>query len=153
MLEILDNDEENNLNDADSPKSPPPSSHNLRSPRKLRSTQTAQATTSDIDTNERLPIQVPLANKWYTPKAGAWENMKEARQRIYTHVQNIEGSSGMLRDPLCALCVKQGYECRVYKQNSGPHFGGACSRCRLSGRSCEKVCANSILLFYQLTRI
>ncbi|OCK88049.1 uncharacterized protein K441DRAFT_330198 [Cenococcum geophilum 1.58] len=44
----------------------------------------------------------------------------------------------MLRDPPCALCVKQDYECRVYKQNSGPHFGGACSRCRLSGRSCEK---------------
>src|ERR1700722_19272818 len=99
MLEILDDDEKSNLNDADSPKSSPPSSHNLRSPHKLRSTQTAQVTTSDIDTIERLPIQVPLANKWYTPKAGAWENMKEARQRIYTHVQNIEGNSGMLRDP------------------------------------------------------
>jgi len=63
MLEILDNDEENNLNNADSPKSPPLSSYNLRSSYKLRSTQTAQAITSDINTNERLPIQVPLANK------------------------------------------------------------------------------------------
>jgi hypothetical protein len=152
MLEILDDDEKSNLNNADSPKSSL-SFYNLRSPHKLRSTQTAQATTSDIDTNERLPIQVPLANKWYTPKAGAWENMKEARQRIYTHVQNIEGNSGMLRDPPCALCVKQDYKCRVYKQNSGPHFGGACSRCRLSGRSCEKVYVNSILLSCQLTRI
>ena len=146
MLEILDDDEESNLDDANSPKSLPPSSYNLRSPRKLRSTQTARATTLDIDTNERLPIQVPLANKWYTPKAGTWENMKEARQRIYTHIQNIEGSSGMLRDPPCALCVKQNHECRIYKQNSGPHFGGACSRCRLSGRSCDKVCTNSILI-------
>jgi hypothetical protein len=150
MLGILDDDEESNLDGVDSPKSPPPSSYNLRS------TQTPQATTSDIDTNECLPIQVPLANKWYTPKPGAWEKMKEARQRIYTHVQNIEGSSGMLRDPPCALYVKQDHECRVYKQDSGPHFGGAYSRCRLGGRSCEKVyavCANSILLFYRLTRI
>jgi len=78
MLEILDNDKENNLNDANSPKSPPLSSYNLRSPCKLRSTQTAQAITLDIDINERLPIQVPLVNKWYTLKAGAWENIKEA---------------------------------------------------------------------------
>ena len=152
MLEILDNDE-SNLDDANSPKSPPLSSHNLRSPRKLRSTQAAQAITSDIDTNERLPIQVPLANKWYTPKPGVWENMKESRQRILTHVQNIEGSFGELRNPPCALCEKHGHECRVYKQNSGPHFGGACSRCRLGSRSCGKVCANSTLLFCQLTRI
>ena len=152
MLEILDNDE-SNLDDANSPKSPPLSSYNLRSPRKLRSTQTAQATTSDINTNKRLLIQVPLANKWYTPKAGAWDNMTESRQRILTHIQNIEGSFGELRNPPCALCGKHGHECRVYKQNSGPHFGGACSRCRLSGRSCGKVYANSMLLFCQLTRI
>ena len=38
MLEILDNDKKSNLNNADSPKSPPLSSYNLRSPRKLRST-------------------------------------------------------------------------------------------------------------------
>jgi len=37
MLEILDNDEESNLNDADYPKSPPLSSYNLYSPYKLRS--------------------------------------------------------------------------------------------------------------------
>jgi len=77
MLEILDNDKENNLNNANSPKSPPSSSYNLRSPRKLRSTQMAQAITLDININERLPIQVPLANKWYTLKAGAWENIKK----------------------------------------------------------------------------
>jgi hypothetical protein len=144
MLEILDADEESNLDDANSPKSPPPSSHNLRSPRNIRST---------TNTNERLPIQVPAANKWYTPKAGVWENMKESRQRILTHVQNIEGSLGKLRNPPCALCEKHGHECRVYKENSGPHFGGACSRCRWGSRSCGKVCANSTLLFCQLTRI
>ena len=39
MLEILDNDKKSNLNNADSPKSSPLSSYNLRSPYKLRSTQ------------------------------------------------------------------------------------------------------------------
>jgi len=129
--ESLDSDKDEDLNDADS--------RNLRSPQNLRSI--------------RLPIQAPLANKWYTPKASVWENMKESRQRILTHVQNIEGSFGELRNPPCALCEKHGHECRVYKQNSGPHFGGACSRCRLGGRSCGKVCANGILLFCQLTCI
>jgi len=38
MLEILDNNKENNLNNADSSKSPPLSSYNLRSPHKLHST-------------------------------------------------------------------------------------------------------------------
>jgi len=56
MLEILDNNKENNLNNADSPKSPPLSSYNLCSPYKLRSTQMAQAIMLDINTNERLPI-------------------------------------------------------------------------------------------------
>ena len=56
MLEILDNNKENNLNNTNSPKSPPPSSYNLRSPRKLCSTQTAQATILDININKRLPI-------------------------------------------------------------------------------------------------
>ncbi len=71
MLEILDNNKENNLDDADSPKSPPLSSYNLYSFYKLYSTQMAQVTTSNIDINKCLPIQVPLVNKWYTPKAGA----------------------------------------------------------------------------------
>ena len=96
---------------------------------------------------------MPLANKWYTPKAGVWENMKESRQRILTHVQNIEGSFGELRNPPCALCEKHGHECRVYKKDSGPHFGGACSRCRVGGRPCGKVRANSILSFRQLTHV
>ena len=56
MLEILDNNKESNFNVANSPKSLPPSFYNLCSPRKLYSTQTAQATTSDIDTNKYLPI-------------------------------------------------------------------------------------------------
>ena len=51
--ESSDSNKDEDLNDADS--------RNLRSPRNLRSI--------------RLPIQVPLANKWYTPKAGAWENI------------------------------------------------------------------------------
>ena len=77
----------------------------------------------------------------------------ESRRRVLTHIQNIEGSFGELHNPPCALCKKHGHECRVYKQNSGPHFGSACSRCRFSGRPCGKVCANRTLLFCQLTRI
>ena len=38
MLEVLDNDKESNFNNANSSKSPPLSSYNLYSPRKLRST-------------------------------------------------------------------------------------------------------------------
>ena len=53
MLGILDNDKKSNLNNADSPKSSPLSSYNLHSPYKLRM---AQATISDINTNERLSI-------------------------------------------------------------------------------------------------
>ena len=60
MLEILDNNKESNLNNANSPKSPPPSSYNLCSPCNIRST---------ININEHLPIQAPLVNKWYTLKA------------------------------------------------------------------------------------
>ena len=56
MLEILDNDKESNLNNADSPKSLPLSSYYLYSFYKLYSTQTAQATMLDIDISERLPI-------------------------------------------------------------------------------------------------
>jgi len=56
MLDILDNNKGSNLNNANSPKSPPLSSYNLRSPCKLRSTQTARATMLDININERLPI-------------------------------------------------------------------------------------------------
>ena len=41
MLEILDNNKESNLDNANSPKSPPLFSYNLRSPYKLRSTQIA----------------------------------------------------------------------------------------------------------------
>jgi len=47
MLEILDNNKESNFNNANSPKSPPLSSHNLRSPYNLYST---------ININKRLPI-------------------------------------------------------------------------------------------------
>ena len=56
MLEILDNNKENNLNNTNSPKSPSLFSYNLRSPYKLRSTQTAQAIILDININERLSI-------------------------------------------------------------------------------------------------
>jgi len=56
MLEILDNNKESNLNNANSPKSPSLFSYNLYSPYKLCSTQTAQAIILDIDTNKRLPI-------------------------------------------------------------------------------------------------
>jgi len=63
MLEI--SDEESNLDDADSPKKPPPSSHNLGSPRNHRRTlkapkviqnpQPAQPTMAlDTETNERF---------------------------------------------------------------------------------------------------
>jgi len=38
MLEILDNNKESNLNNANYSKSPPLSSYNLRSPYKLHST-------------------------------------------------------------------------------------------------------------------
>jgi len=38
MLKILDNNKESNLNNANSPKSPPLFSYNLRSPYKLYST-------------------------------------------------------------------------------------------------------------------
>ena len=38
MLEILDNNKKSNLNNADSPKSTPLSSYNLRSPYKLYTT-------------------------------------------------------------------------------------------------------------------
>jgi len=96
---------------------------------------------------------VPLANKWYTPKAGVWENIKESRQRILTHVQNIKGSFGELRNPLYTLCEKHSHECRVYKKDSGPHFRGACLRYYMGGRPYGKVRANSILLFCQLTRV
>jgi len=47
MLEILDNDKESNLNNANSPKSPPLSSYNLRSPYNLYNT---------ININKRLSI-------------------------------------------------------------------------------------------------
>jgi len=70
MLEILDNDKESNLNDANSPKSLPLSSYNLHSPCNLYST---------TNINKRLPIQVLLVNKWYTLKASVWENIKESR--------------------------------------------------------------------------
>ena len=56
MLEILDNNKESSLNNADSPKSPPLSFYNLYSFCKLYSTQTAQAIMLDININERLPI-------------------------------------------------------------------------------------------------
>ena len=54
MLEILDDDEESNLDDTNSPKSPPLSFYNFYSPCNIRST---------IDINKRLPIQVLLVNK------------------------------------------------------------------------------------------
>ena len=63
MLEILDNNKESNLDNTNYFKSPSLSFYNLHSPYKLCSTQTAQATTLDIDINEYLPIQVLLANK------------------------------------------------------------------------------------------
>jgi len=69
MLEILDNNKESNLNNANSPKSPSLSSYNLRSLCNLRSI---------TNINKRLPIQVPLANKWYTLKASVWENIKKS---------------------------------------------------------------------------
>ena len=33
---------------------------------------------SIININECLPIQMLLVNKWYTPKANIWENIKES---------------------------------------------------------------------------
>jgi len=138
MLEILDNNKESNLDNANSPKSPPLSSYNLHSPCNLRST---------ININERLPIQVLLANKWYTLKAGIWENIKESCQRILIYVQNIKGSFGKLRNPLYTLYKKHSYKCHVYKKDSRPYFRGACSRYYISGRLCGKVYANSIPLF------
>ncbi len=62
--ESLDSNKDENLNDADS--------HNPRSPHNIYSI--------------RLPIQVPLVNKWYTPKASAWDNIIKSRQRILTHI-------------------------------------------------------------------
>ena len=56
MLKILDNNKESYFNNTNFFKSPLLSFYNLYSPRKFRSTQTAQATTLDIDTNECLPI-------------------------------------------------------------------------------------------------
>jgi len=56
MLDILNNDKESNLNNANSSKSPSLSSYNLRSPYKLHSTQTAWAIILDIDINKHLPI-------------------------------------------------------------------------------------------------
>ena len=53
MIEILDNNKENNLDNADSPKSPPLSSYNLRSPYNLYSPYNLRST---ININERLPI-------------------------------------------------------------------------------------------------
>ena len=69
MLEILDNDEESNFNNANSPKSPFLFFCNLHSLCNI---------CSITDINKRLPIQVLLVNKWYTPKASIWENMKES---------------------------------------------------------------------------
>ena len=69
MLEILDNNKKNNFNNTNSSKSPLLFFCNFRSPRNIRST---------MNINERLPIQVLLVNKWYTPKASIWENMKES---------------------------------------------------------------------------
>jgi len=54
----------------------------------------------------------------------------------------------MLRDLLYALYIKQDYKYHVYKQNSRPHFRGIYLKYYLSGKSCKKVYANSILLFY-----
>ena len=56
MLEILNDNEESNFNNTNSPKSPPLSSYNFHSPHKLCSMQTVQATTLDINTNKRLAI-------------------------------------------------------------------------------------------------
>ena len=56
MLEILNNDKESNLNNTNSFKSPPPSFYNLYNPYRLRSTQAAQTTMSDINTNKCLSI-------------------------------------------------------------------------------------------------
>jgi len=142
MLEILDNNKESNLDNANFPKSPSLSSYNLRSPYNLRST---------MNINKRLPIQVLLANKWYTLKAGVWENMKESCQRILIYIQNIKGSFGELRNPLYTLYKKYSYKYRVYKKDSRPYFRGVYLRCYMGGRPCGKVYANSILLFCQLT--
>ena len=108
---------------------------------------------SDININEHLPIQVPLANKQYTSKPNIWENIKESRQQILTHVQNIKGSFSKLYNPLCTLYKKYSYKCRVYKQNSRPYFRGICLRYYLGSRSCRKIYTNNTLLFCQLTRI
>ena len=146
MLEILNNNKESNLNNIDFFKSLPLSSYNFYSPYKFCSTQTARAIMLDININERLPIQVLLVNKQYTPKTSTQENIKEARQRIYTHIQNIKGSFSILHNLLYALYIKQNYKCRIYKQNFGPYFKGIYLRCRLSNRSCDKVYTNNILI-------
>ena len=69
MLEILDNNKKSNFNNTNFFKSPFLFFYNLYSPCNIYST---------ININERLPIQMPLVNKWYTPKANIWENMKES---------------------------------------------------------------------------
>ena len=63
ILKILDDNKESNFNITNSPKSPLLSFYNLYSPYKLHSIQMAQATISNIDINERLPIQILLVNK------------------------------------------------------------------------------------------
>ena len=70
MLKFLNNNKESNFNNTNSPKSPLLSSYNLYSLCNICST---------INIIKRLPIQVPLVNKWYTPKANIWENIKESR--------------------------------------------------------------------------
>ena len=69
MLKILDDNKKSNFNNINSFKSPPLSFYNLYSPRNICST---------INTIKRLFIQVLLVNKWYTPKASVWENIKES---------------------------------------------------------------------------
>ena len=104
----------------------------------------------DIDINKYLLIQVPLVNKWYTPKASTWDNITESRQRILTYIQNIKGSFSKLYNPLCTLYKKYSHKYYIYKQNSRPYFRGIYLRYCLSSKSCEKVYANSILLSCQL---
>ena len=60
MLEILDNNKESNFNNTNFFKSPFLSFYNIYSPYNI---------CSIININKRLPIQVLLVNKWYTPKA------------------------------------------------------------------------------------
>ena len=54
----------------------------------------------------------------------------------------------MLRNLLYTLYIKQDYKCYIYKQNSGPYFGGMCLKYCLGGKSYKGVYADSVLLFY-----